>query len=113
MGPEKTTGSEEKPNAPHPETPPFQVCPDGTKVWMMNLGYLECDEAFLIRGVNTSLHSTKDDSFVNKRRKIPMYALLIDHPHEGVILWEVGSSKVGYSFCSVYSLEYTWWSCTY
>lgn len=74
--------------------PPSQICPDGTKVWMLNLGYLECDEAFLIRGVNTSKLSTKDVPFVNKRRKIPMYSLLISHPHEGVILWEVGSSKV-------------------
>jgi hypothetical protein len=87
-------GADEGQSTDRADLPPSQICPDGTKVWMMNLGYLECDEAFLIRGVNTSTLSTKDESFVNKRRKIPMYSLLISHPHEGLILWEVGSSKV-------------------
>ena len=87
-------GADDGQSTDRADLPPSQICPDGTKVWMMNLGYLECDEAFLIRGVNTSTLSTKDESFVNKRRKIPMYSLLISHPHEGLILWEVGSSKV-------------------
>jgi len=56
-------------------------------------GYLECDEAFVVRGGNTSLMSTKDKSFVNKRRVLPMYCILIEHPHEGLILWETGSGK--------------------
>jgi len=37
--------------------------------------------------------STKDKAFVNKRRQLPMYCVLIDHPHEGVILWETGCGK--------------------
>jgi len=35
-----------------------------------------------------SLASTADKSFVNKRRELPMYCVLIEHPHEGLILWE-------------------------
>lgn len=93
MSSSKTNGENQDTTA-LPDIPPAQICPDGTKVWMMNLGYLECDEAFLIRGVNCSKLSTRDEAFVNKRRKIPMYSLLISHPHEGLILWEVGSSKV-------------------
>jgi hypothetical protein len=28
---------------------PHEICPDGTKAWMLCLGYLEADDAFLIR----------------------------------------------------------------
>jgi len=60
---------------------------------MLCLGYLEADEAWLIRGANTSLKSTENESFVNKRRKLPMYCLLIEHPKAGLILWETGGDK--------------------
>ncbi|KAK5123374.1 hypothetical protein LTR85_002806 [Meristemomyces frigidus] len=69
------------------------VCPKGTKMWLLETGWLEADEGFVIRGGNTSLNSTKDKSFVNKRRQLPMYCVLIEHPHEGLILWETGSGK--------------------
>jgi hypothetical protein len=67
------------------------VCPQGTKVYILEVGWLECDEAFVIRGGNASLKSTEGKSFVNKRRELPMFCVLIDHPHEGVILYETGS----------------------
>lgn len=67
------------------------VCPAGTKVWLLEVGWLECDEGFVLRGGNTSLKSTEGETFVNKRRELPMYCVLIDHPHEGVILYETGS----------------------
>jgi hypothetical protein len=69
------------------------VCPQGTKMWLLECGWLEADEAFMIRGANTSLGSTADKPFVNKRREMPMYCVLIEHPHEGLILWETGSGK--------------------
>ncbi|KAK4545528.1 hypothetical protein LTR36_002878 [Oleoguttula mirabilis] len=69
------------------------VCPKGTKMWLLETGWLEADEGFVIRGGNTSLDSTKDQAFVNKRRLLPMYCVLIEHPHEGLILWETGSGK--------------------
>jgi glyoxylase-like metal-dependent hydrolase (beta-lactamase superfamily II) len=69
------------------------VCPPGTKMYLLECGWLEADEAFMIRGANTSLQSTADQPFVNKRREMPMYCVLIDHPHEGLILWETGSGK--------------------
>ncbi|KAI7328802.1 Metallo-hydrolase/oxidoreductase [Hortaea werneckii] len=66
-------------------------------MWLLELGWLEADEGFgrycVLRGGNTSLMSTKDKSFVNKRRHLPMYAVLVEHPHEGCILWELGSGK--------------------
>lgn len=69
------------------------VCPEGTKFWILEVGWLEADEGFVTRGGNTSLFSTKDVSFVNKRRQLPMYCVLIEHPIEGVILWETGCGK--------------------
>lgn len=69
------------------------VCPKGTKFHVLEVGWLECDEAFVIRGGNTSLKSTEGKSFVNKRRELPMYCILIEHPHEGLILWETGCGK--------------------
>lgn len=66
-------------------------------------------ESFLLNGSNISRASNKD-AFVNKRRQMPMYGVLIDHPHEGkissklqhsstanryaagLILWEVSSA---------------------
>lgn len=59
-------------------------------MYLLEVGWLEADEGFVIRGGNASLMSTKDKSFVNKRRQMPMYCVLIDHPHEGLILWETG-----------------------
>jgi hypothetical protein len=70
------------------------ACPVGTKAWMLCLGYLEADEGFLVRGGNTSLASNKDEARGNKRRILPMYCVLIEHPHEGLILWETGSGSV-------------------
>lgn len=69
------------------------VCPPGTKFHVLEVGWLECDEAFVTRGGNTSLKSTEGQAFVNKRRQMPMYCILIDHPHEGLILWETGCGK--------------------
>ncbi|KAK5224214.1 hypothetical protein LTR16_012779, partial [Cryomyces antarcticus] len=50
-----------------------QVCPPGTKMYLLEVGWLECDEGFVIRGGNTSLKSTEGRNFVNKRRELPMY----------------------------------------
>lgn len=69
------------------------VCPPGTKFHVLEVGWLECDEAFVTRGGNTSLKSTEDQSFVNKRRQMPMYCILVEHPHEGLILWETGCGR--------------------
>lgn len=69
------------------------VCPPGTKFHVLEVGWLECDEAFVVRGGNTSLKSAENEAFLNKRRQLPMYCILIDHPHEGLILWETGCGK--------------------
>lgn len=70
------------------------ICPAGTKAWMLCLGYLEGDEGYLVRGGNQSLGSTRGQPRPNKRRMLPMYCVLIEHPHEGLILWETGAGTV-------------------
>ena len=69
------------------------VCPQGTMFWLLETGWLECDEGHVVRGGNMSLMSTRDRSFVNERRRLPCYCVLIEHPHEGLILWETGCGK--------------------
>ena len=69
------------------------ACPEGTQMWVLEVGWLEADEGFVIRGGNTSLKSNGDKPFVNKRRQLPMYCVLIKHPIEGLILWETGCGK--------------------
>lgn len=69
------------------------VCPRGTKFWLLEVGWLECDEGYLTAGGNASRKSTEDCSFINKRREMPCYCILIAHPHEGLILWETGCGK--------------------
>jgi len=68
------------------------VCPKGTKTHLLEVGWLECDEAFVLHGGNTSLNM-ENKSIANKRGELPMYCILVDHPHEGVILWETGPGK--------------------
>ncbi|KAL1866264.1 hypothetical protein Plec18167_009104 [Paecilomyces lecythidis] len=69
------------------------VCPKGTRFHVLEVGWLECDEAFVVRGGNTSLKSTENQPFINKRRELPVYCILIEHPHEGIILWETGCGR--------------------
>lgn len=48
------------------------VCPEGTQFWVLCVGWLEADEGFVVRGGNTSVKSKEKESFVNKRRALPM-----------------------------------------
>ena len=65
--------------------------PDGTKLWILKLGTLEIDAAWFKRGGSTSTLSNPNP--VNERRKVSMYGLLIQHPEEGLILWETGGGR--------------------
>ncbi|KAJ6783008.1 hypothetical protein PWT90_08343 [Aphanocladium album] len=69
------------------------VCPPGTTFHLLEVGWLECDEGYVVRGANASVRSTCGTSFVNKRRELALYCVLIDHPREGLILWETGCGK--------------------
>ncbi|KAF1959067.1 Metallo-hydrolase/oxidoreductase [Byssothecium circinans] len=62
--------------------------PEGTKLWLLHLGFLECDEGWFKRGANGSTMSDKNPT--NVRRRLVMLGCLIEHPTEGLILYETG-----------------------
>ncbi|CAO1614741.1 unnamed protein product [Sympodiomycopsis kandeliae] len=71
----------------------LNVAPKGTKITVLNLGSLEADLGWMIRGANTSLASNPDGPPKNARRELACYSILIDHPTEGLILWETGCGR--------------------
>ncbi|KAF2150919.1 hypothetical protein K461DRAFT_295023 [Myriangium duriaei CBS 260.36] len=44
-------------------------------------------------GWKGTLKSTEHACFVNKRKELPSYCILVEHPHRDVILWETGCGK--------------------
>ncbi|KAI1959857.1 hypothetical protein LOZ58_004222 [Ophidiomyces ophidiicola] len=66
-------------------------CPPGTKLHLLNLGTLECDESWLLRAANMSTASNKQPE--NKRRELIVLSVLIEHPQEGLILFETGCAE--------------------
>lgn len=59
----------------------------GTKFHVLGVGWPETDEGVVVRGGNISLKSTAHQSFVNKRRELVVHCILVEHPHDGLILW--------------------------
>ena len=72
-------------------TVPAYNCPNGTKLWLLNLGVLECDEAFLMRGAGTS--SLSNPSPPAQRRELSVIAALVHHPTIGLFLFETGCAE--------------------
>ncbi|KAJ6017375.1 Metallo-beta-lactamase superfamily protein [Penicillium sp. IBT 35674x] len=70
---------------------PAFKCPPGTKMYILNLGMLEADESWILRGANTSLLS--DPNPVNKRRQLVLLSALIEYPGVGLILYETGCAE--------------------
>jgi glyoxylase-like metal-dependent hydrolase (beta-lactamase superfamily II) len=69
-------------------------CPEGTKMFVLNVGYLQADAGWFLRGANTSLMSNPAGANGKpERRDLVMYVVLIDHPTEGLILWETGCGR--------------------
>ncbi|KAF2270556.1 Metallo-hydrolase/oxidoreductase [Lojkania enalia] len=85
--------------------------PEGTKLWILHLGNLECDEGWFIRAGGVSSLSNKNPT--SPRRRLIMMAFLIEHPTEGLILFETGAGDnypevVGSQVNDVFSrVEYT------
>ena len=60
---------------------------------MICLGYLQADAGWFLRGGNSSTMSNPSGPAKPERRDLIMYSVLIDHPTEGLILWETGCGK--------------------
>ncbi|KAM0696720.1 hypothetical protein Q7P36_003969 [Cladosporium allicinum] len=65
--------------------------PKGTKLWLLHCGNLEADEGWLVRGGGTSTASNPNAG--STRRKLVIISVLIEHPTEGLILFETGGGK--------------------
>lgn len=63
--------------------------PEGTKLWLLHVGNLECDEGWFKRAANTSTLSTPNPP--SSRRKLILLSILISHPTAGLILYETGA----------------------
>ncbi|GIZ41653.1 hypothetical protein CKM354_000495200 [Cercospora kikuchii] len=65
--------------------------PKGTKLWLLHTGNMEADEGWFTRGGGTTLASAPNQPA--PRRKIVSVCVLIEHPTEGLILYETGGGK--------------------
>jgi len=65
--------------------------PAGTKIWLLHVGNLEADEGFLTRDGGASTLSNPNPP--HQRRKLAMICVLIEHPTEGLLLFETGAGK--------------------
>ncbi|BCS30756.1 N-acyl homoserine lactonase family protein [Aspergillus puulaauensis] len=70
---------------------PAYTCPTGTKMYLLNLGTLNVDDAWLLLGANGS--SASNPNPPSKRRDLMLIAGLIDHPEMGLVLFETGSAE--------------------
>ncbi|KAH8595054.1 metallo-beta-lactamase superfamily protein [Bisporella sp. PMI_857] len=70
---------------------PAFKCPPGTKMHLLNLGILQCDEGWLLRGANASVASNLQPE--SKRRNLIALSALIEHPQVGLILFETGCAE--------------------
>ncbi|KAK0115117.1 hypothetical protein ONS96_013587 [Cadophora gregata f. sp. sojae] len=64
--------------------------PEGTKLWLLHVGDMELDEAFVVTGANVGTISNPHP-LQHKRRHLVQISALIEHPTEGLILFETGS----------------------
>jgi glyoxylase-like metal-dependent hydrolase (beta-lactamase superfamily II) len=65
--------------------------PAGLKLWFLDLGDLAGDEGWNLRGKNA--RTAVDTAPTHKWRVYKQMAILIEHPEEGLILYECGSGK--------------------
>ncbi|KAI5474586.1 Metallo-hydrolase/oxidoreductase [Pseudohyphozyma bogoriensis] len=72
-----------------PAQPTSVIHPALANVALLDLGTLEADDTHFLRGANMSTVSNPNPT--NTRRRLAMYSVLIEHPVEGLILWETGA----------------------
>jgi hypothetical protein len=74
------------------------IAPPGTKAFILKLGFLKADSGFFLAADNTITRATEESGTDPGRKtsKLQMYSVLIDHPHSGLILWEVGPGLDGW-----------------
>jgi glyoxylase-like metal-dependent hydrolase (beta-lactamase superfamily II) len=63
----------------------------GTKISLLDLGRIDCDEGFLIRGCGTATYSNPQEP--SHVRRVAVIAAVVDHPDFGPILFETGCAQ--------------------
>ena|ERR1700709_858609 len=71
--------------------PSIGAMPTGSKLWILNLGYLDCDESNLLAGANSMSPSAPAQK--HTRRHCVMICILIYYPSVGLILYDTGSPE--------------------
>jgi len=72
--------------------PPWaSALPSGSKLWLLNLGYLDGDAAQVLVGANIFPANLGPQE--HERRNLIMISALIYHPDVGLILFDTGSCK--------------------
>ncbi len=66
----------------------MSVAPNGTKLWILRMGTTQGDLAWFLRGSNAS--SVSEPNPTNERRELKMFAMLIEHPDVGLVLYDCG-----------------------
>lgn len=69
----------------------LNAAPEGTKMWLLHCGNIEADEGWFTRGGGTSTASNPNPQ--HGRRKGVIISVLIEHPTEGLIIFETGGGK--------------------
>ncbi|KAL5621052.1 hypothetical protein FOBRF1_004298 [Fusarium oxysporum] len=77
--------------------PNYQVAPEGTGMWLLHIGNLVADEGVFLpfvsllfsrsQTITTASHPISE----NKRRHLVMISVLIEHPEDGLFLYETGA----------------------
>jgi hypothetical protein len=70
---------------------PNGTMPAGSKIWLLDLGRLDCDEGVLVRSKNT--FAATDTETKHTRRLAVMICVMIYHPDIGLILYDTGSPE--------------------
>lgn len=67
------------------------VMPPGSKLWLLNLGTLDCDEGVLVSGANSFPPGAPAQK--HSRRNAVMICIMIYYPGVGLILYDSGSPE--------------------
>ncbi|KAE8352254.1 beta-lactamase-like protein [Aspergillus coremiiformis] len=70
---------------------PAYTCPEGTKMHLLDLGTIQCDEGWLLMAGNAGTQTNPQPT--RKWRDLMLLSGLIHHPEMGLILFETGCAE--------------------
>src|SRR6266705_4939302 len=62
-----------------------------SKISLLDLGRLDVDDGFFIRGATAAVQSNPQPSY--ERRRVAVVAAVIEHPQAGPILFDTGAAQ--------------------